>query len=67
MCEEIEEAEEDRGRLLNAHEAVEGPFAMELEDGFEVGWVARDSLVGDYVLAGIVAFGGTIPQQEAVL
>ena len=65
--EEVEEAEADRGRLLNPYEAVEGPFAVELENGLEVGWVASESLVGNYVLAGIIAFGGAGPQQEAVV
>ena len=67
MREEVEEAKEDGGRLLNPHEAVEGPFAVELDDRLEVRRFALDSLVGDYVLAGIVAFGRAVPEQDAVL
>lgn len=50
--EEVEEGEEDGEGLLHAEEAVEGPFAVELDDGFG----GSDALVGDYVLAGVVAF-----------
>jgi hypothetical protein len=37
---EVEEREEDAGRFLDSREAVEGPFAVELQDGLEVGRVA---------------------------
>lgn len=67
MCEEVEEREEDTGRLLNAREAVEWPLAMELEDRLEVGRVARKSRLGRDMLAGIVAFRRAVPEQEAVL
>jgi len=36
----VEEGEEDGKGLLHAEEAVEWPFAVELDDGGEVGWVA---------------------------
>jgi len=50
--EEVEEGEEDGEGFLHAEEAVEGPFAVELDN-----WLRRsDALVGDYVLAGVVAF-----------
>lgn len=67
MGEEVQQAEEHRGGLLHAEEAVEGPFAVELKDGLEVGRVAREARVGDYVLAVVVAFGGASPEKEAVL
>ena len=67
MCQEVEEREEDRGRLLHAQEAVEGPFAVVLDDGLEVGRVAGEALFGYDVLAGVVAFGGAVPEEEAVL
>ena len=52
MREEVQEGEEDGEWLLYAQEAVEGPFAVELDN-----WLRRsDALVGDYVLAGVVAF-----------
>ncbi len=57
MGEKVEEGEEDREGLLHAQETVEGPFAVELDDGF----IVRDALVSDYVLAGVVAFGGAVP------
>jgi hypothetical protein len=60
--EEVEEGEEDGEGLLHAEEAVEGPFAMELHDGFG----GCDALVGDYVLAGVVAFRWAIPEEQAV-
>ena len=40
MGEEVEQAEEHGEGLLHAQEAVEGPFAVELEDGLAVGRVA---------------------------
>ena len=52
MREEVEEGEEDRKGHLHAEEAVEGPFAMELDVGFG----GCDAWVGDYVLAGVIAF-----------
>jgi len=52
----VEEGEDDAKRLLHAHEAVEGPFAVELVDGLHVGRVAREALGGYDVLARVVAF-----------
>lgn len=60
---EVEEGEDDGGGFLCAEEPVEGPFAVELLDG----QTARDALVGDYVLAGVVALGGAIPKEEFVV
>lgn len=62
MGEEIKEGEKDGEGFLHAEEAVEGPFAMELDDGFGIG----DALRGDYVLAGVVALGGAVPEEETV-
>lgn len=39
---------------------------MELDDWREVGWIAGQSLFGYDVLAGVVAFGGAVPKEEAV-
>ena len=59
---------EDHGEgLLHAEEAVEGPFAVELQDRLSVGWVPRQARVGYDVLAGVVAFGGAGPEEEAVV
>ena len=60
--EEVEEREEDGEGLLHAKEAVEGPFPVELDDSY----ISCDALVGDYVLAGVVAFCGTVPEQQAM-
>lgn len=57
---EIPEGEEHRKRLLHPEEAVEWPFAVELDNGL----VGGDSLGGYNVLAGIVAFGGAVPEKE---
>ena len=51
---------------MHAEQAVEGPFAMELDDWREVGWIAGQSLFGYDVLAGVIAFGGAVPKEEAV-
>ena len=65
--EEVEQAEEDGGWLLHAEEAVEGPFTVELEDGLEVGRFAFQALIGDDMLAGVVAFRRAGPEEEAAL
>ena len=46
---------------------MEGPFAVELEDGPVVGDGAGEAAGGDDVLAGVVAFGGAGPEEEAVV
>ena len=66
MGEKVEQAEEDRGRLLHAQVAVERPFAVVLQDGLEVWRIARKTAVGHNVLAAVVAFGGAGPEEEAV-
>lgn len=40
---------------------------MELEDWFTVGRFTSEAFVGDDVLAGVVAFGGAVPEEETVL
>jgi hypothetical protein len=67
MSEEVEEGEEDRGWLLYAEKAPERPFPVELHDGVEVRRVAGEALVGDDVLADVIAFRRTRPEEEAVL
>ena len=67
MREEVEEAEQDRGGFLHAHEAVERPFAVELENWLEVRRFARESLVGHDMLAGIVALCWAVPEEKAML
>jgi hypothetical protein len=62
VSEEVEEREEDGERLLHAEEAVERPFPVELDDSY----TSRDALVGDYVLAGVVAFCWAVPEKEAM-
>lgn len=67
MRQKVEQREDDGEGLLHAEKAVEWPFAVELEDWFTVGRFAGEALVGDDVLAGIIAFGGAVPEEEAVL
>jgi len=40
---------------------------MVLDYGLEVWWVAGEALGGDYMLAGVVAFGWAGPKKQAVL
>ena len=47
---------------MHPEEAVEGPFSVELDDVFGRG----DALVGDDVLAGVIAFGWAVPEEELV-
>lgn len=67
VCEIVEKGEDDAEGLLNAHEAVEGPLAVELVYGLHVRRVAGEALRGHDVLTGVVAFGGTIPEEEAAV
>ena len=60
--EEVKEGEEHGEWLLHAQKAVERPFSVELDDGLKFG----DPVVGYDVLAGIVAFGGAVPEEESV-
>lgn len=65
----VEEGEEDGEGLLHAEEAVEGPFAVELDDGggARVRRVVGEAGVGYDVLAGVVAFGGAVPEEEGAV
>ena len=67
VCEVVEEGEEDREGLLQAEVAIEGPFAVELGDWEEVRVGAGKALVDGDVLAGVVAFGGAVPEEKAVV
>lgn len=58
---EVRGGEEDGQGFLDAEEAGEGPFAVELDDGEGAGLAGG----GDDVLAGVVAFGGAVPEEEA--
>ncbi len=63
--EEVEEGEEDGEWFLDAEKAVEWPFSMELDDGIEHRWVARQAPVGDDLLTCVVAFGRACPEEES--
>jgi hypothetical protein len=63
----VEQREDDAKGLLKAHEPVKGPFAVELVYGLHVRRVACKALRSYDVLAGVVAFGGTIPEEEAAV
>lgn len=60
---EVGGGEEDGDGLLHAEDAGEGPFPVELDDGL----VGSDAGGGDYTLAGVIAFGRAVPQEEAVV
>ena len=64
MGHEVEQREEDGEGLLHAEKTNERPFSMVLHDGLRHGRVAGLAEVGDYVLAGVVAFGRTCPLKE---
>lgn len=40
---------------------------MELNDWLEVGWIAGEALLGNDMLADIVALGRARPEEESVL
>ena len=64
MSKKVHEGEQDRERLLHAHEPVERPFAMVLNDRLQHRRIAIDPLIGNYMLAGIVAVRGACPEKE---
>ena len=63
MGPEVGEGEEDREGLLHAEDAVEGPLAVELDNG-AVGFQPSG---GRGVLAEVVALGGAVPEEEAAM
>jgi hypothetical protein len=65
--EKIEQRKDDGEGFLHAEETVEGPFAVELENWFAVRRFASKALIGDDVLTGVVAFGGAVPEEKAML
>lgn len=64
MGEEVEEGEEYGEWLLHAHEAVEWPLAVVLDDWLQHRRIPRDTLVRDDMLAHVVAIRGTRPEEE---
>lgn len=56
---EVGGREEHGDGLLHAEHAREGPFAVELDDGL----VGGEAGGGDDALAGVVAFGGAVPEE----
>ena len=67
MGEVIEQREDDAERLLHAKEAIEGPFPVKLIHGLHVRRVTGEASVGHYVLAGVVALGGAVPEEQATV
>lgn len=63
----IEEAEDYAEGFLHAHEAVKGPFPVELAHGIVGGWDGGETGGGYDVLACVVTFGGTVPEKEAAV
>lgn len=62
VCEKVQEGEEDREGFLHPEESVERPFPMKLDDVRTCG----DALIGDYVLAGVIALSWAVPEEESV-
>jgi hypothetical protein len=60
MREVIKERKDYAKGLLHTHEAIEGPFSVELVD---MGWGEGEGLGGYDVLACVVAFGGAGPEE----
>lgn len=56
MCEIVEQAEEYGEGFLNTEEPVEGPLAVELDNGLDVVWFALLARVCDNVLTRVIAF-----------
>ena len=67
MCQEVEQREEDAGGLLYSQEPIKRPFAMILDDRFEVGWISGQTFIGDDVLADIITFCWACPKEKASL
>ena len=61
---EVEEREQDGKRFLHAEDSAERPFSMELHHWIEHWRISGDSAVCHDMLAGIVTFGGTSPEQK---
>ena len=66
MREEVQQGEQDGKGFLEAEEAVEGPFAVELLDWVDVSGVAGEAVGGYDVLAGIVAGLRASPEEEVM-
>lgn len=67
VCQKVEEGEQNGEWFLQAEEALEGPFPVELHDCVRRTWMLPQSLRSDNVLACVVAFRGTCPEEEAEL
>ena len=63
--EEIEKREHDREWLLDAGDAMEWPFSVILNDRIQHGRISGDPLIGDNLLAHVVAIGWTGPEKKA--
>lgn len=61
MGRKVEEGEEHGKGLLHAHDPLEGPFAVELDHGAQHRGVARNTAVGNDMLAGVITFGRAGP------
>ena len=58
VCQEVEQREEDRERLLDSHEAIERPLAMVLNDWIEHRRITERPVGRDHMLARVVALRG---------
>lgn len=62
---EVEEGEENGEWFLDPKKAVERPFSMKLNDRIKHRWLARQAPLRDDLLACVIAFGRTCPEEEA--
>lgn len=63
MRPEVTQGEEDAEGLLHAQKPIEGPFPVELHNFGPI----FDASASDDVLAGVVAFAGAVPEEEATV
>ena len=64
MSKEVEKRKDDGEHLLYAQDPEKRPLSVELNYRTEHRRVTGDPAVGDNMLAGIVAFGRTSPEQK---
>lgn len=50
---------------MYAQDAIEGPFAVKLENRLKHWRIAEDSPICDDMLAYVIAVGGTRPEEKA--
>jgi hypothetical protein len=67
VCEKVEQREEHREWFLHSHKAMKRPFSMELKNRLSVWRISGHTLISHNVLAGVIAFGGTGPEEDTAV